>query len=97
MQDFEVAVVGDGFGRIGRSLGARRAGRKVALVAPKVERADARTTALMDQSIRFIDSLGIWDKISEIARPCPSCRSLTGPSACCARRRRRFRAADLGL
>ncbi|MDO1583628.1 UbiH/UbiF family hydroxylase [Rhizobium oryzicola] len=97
MQDFEVAVIGDGLAGSVAALALGRAGRKVALVAPKVERADSRTTALMDQSIRFIDSLGIWDKIAEDSAALSVMQILDGTKRLLRAPPAQFRAADLGL
>ena len=69
MQDFEIAVVGGGLAGSIAALALARGGRKVALIAPAAEKADERTTALMDQSIRLLERLGLWERIAPLAAP----------------------------
>ncbi|MFD1744266.1 UbiH/UbiF family hydroxylase [Rhizobium helianthi] len=97
MQNVEIAVVGEGLAGSIAALALGRAGRKVALIAPATERRDHRTTALMDQSIRFIDSLGLWDMLQEEAAPLCVMQILDGTKRLFRAPPAQFRAADVGL
>ncbi|MGF9691433.1 UbiH/UbiF family hydroxylase [Rhizobium sp. 0TCS1.26] len=97
MHDIEIAVVGEGLAGSIAALALARAGRKVALVAPNQPRRDERTTALMDQSIRFVDSLGIWDKIAPASAALSTMQILDGTSRLFRAPPAQFRAADVGL
>lgn len=97
MQDFEIAVVGEGLAGSIAALALARAGRKVALIAPVFERQDHRTTALMDQSIRFIDGLGIWETLQDSAAALSTMQILDGTKRLLRAPPAQFRAADVGL
>lgn len=97
MQDIEIAVVGEGLAGSIAALALARAGRKVVIVAPKGERRDERTTALMDQSIRFVDSLGLWDEITTEAAALSTMQILDGTKRLFRAPPAQFRAADVGL
>jgi 2-octaprenyl-6-methoxyphenol hydroxylase len=97
MNEFDIAVVGEGLAGSVAALALARAGRKVALVAPQTSRQDRRTTALMDQSVRFMDSLGLWDKIAPDASALSTMQILDGTKRLFRAPPAQFRAADLGL
>ncbi|WP_105382428.1 UbiH/UbiF family hydroxylase [Neorhizobium alkalisoli] len=97
MQHFEIAVVGGGLAGSVAALALARSGRKLAFIAPASEKVDERTTALMDQSIRFLERLGVWESIAPSAAPLSimqiidaTKRLLRAPTA-------QFRAMDVGL
>lgn len=97
MRHFEIAVVGAGLaGRIA-AIALARAGRQVVLIAPPADKKDHRTTALMDQSIRFMESLGLWSDIEPHAARLSTMqiidatdRLLRAPSVA-------FRSSEIGL
>ena len=62
-KQFEIAVIGRGLAGSAAALAMARSGRNVALVAPPSGDADRRTTALMDQSIHFMEKLGLWPDV----------------------------------
>ncbi|RWX75430.1 UbiH/UbiF family hydroxylase [Neorhizobium lilium] len=97
MQHFEVAVVGGGLTGSVAALALARAGRKVVLVAPAAEEADQRTTALMDQSIRFLERLGLWDTIEPSAAPLSTMQIIDGTKRLLRAPTTQFRAMDVGL
>jgi 2-octaprenyl-6-methoxyphenol hydroxylase len=67
MTQVDVTVVGGGLAGMIAAIAIARGGREVALLAPLPPRLDGRTTALMDQSIRFLERLAVWDKIAPSA------------------------------
>jgi len=64
MRQFDIAVVGAGLAGSLAALALAESGRSVALIAPPARAADGRTTALMDQSIAFLKTLGLWNEIA---------------------------------
>lgn len=97
MQNVEIAVVGEGLAGSIAALALARAGRKVALVAPVTERNDHRTTALMDHSIRFVDSLGLWEDLQTQAAALTVMQILDGTKRLFRAPPAQFRAPDVGL
>ncbi|EUB95633.1 Ubiquinone biosynthesis hydroxylase, UbiH/UbiF/VisC/COQ6 family [Rhizobium sp. CF080] len=97
MQHFEIAVVGGGLSGSVAALALARAGRKVALIAPLSEKADERTTALMDQSIRFLERLGVWEDIAPSAAPLSVMQIIDGTKRLLRAPTAQFRAQDVGL
>ncbi|MES0808883.1 UbiH/UbiF family hydroxylase [Roseibium sp. SCPC15] len=66
---FDVAVVGGGpSGRIA-ALSFAQNGLSTVLLAPAAARVDGRTTALWQQSLSQLESLGVWKDIKENAAP----------------------------
>ncbi|WFS02298.1 UbiH/UbiF family hydroxylase [Rhizobium tumorigenes] len=71
MEQMDITIVGGGPAGMIAAIALARGGRRVAFVAPAPAKTDRRTTALMDQSIRFLERLGVWQEIA------PSTASLT--------------------
>ena len=97
MQDFEIAVVGGGLAGLIAALALARGGRKVALIAPAAEKADERTTALMDQSIRLLERLGLWERIAPLAAPLSVMQIIDATNRLLRAPTAQFRAADVEL
>lgn len=97
MKNFEVAVVGAGLAGQIAALAITRAGRNVALIAPQSDRTDRRTTALMDQSIRFLDRLGVWSKIEPSAARLATMQIIDGTDRLLRAPTVAFRSSEIGL
>jgi 2-octaprenyl-6-methoxyphenol hydroxylase len=97
MKHFEVAVIGGGLAGMVAAVALARGGRNVALIAPPTPQEDRRTTALMDQSIRFLDRLALWDKLRPEATPLTSMRIVDGTNRLLRAPTTTFRAAEVGL
>ncbi|ARM12314.1 MULTISPECIES: UbiH/UbiF family hydroxylase [Rhizobium] len=97
MKTFEIAMIGGGLAGMIVAIALARGGRNVALVAPLSTREDRRTTALMDQSIRFLDRLTLWDKLRPAAAPLTSMRIIDGTDRLLRAPTTTFRAAEVGL
>jgi len=97
MSKFEVAVIGGGLAGMIAVVALARGGRNVALVAPPSPKEDRRTTALMDQSIRFLDRLTLWEKLRPAAAPLISMRIIDGTNRLLRAPTTSFRSAEVGL
>lgn len=97
MSKFEVAVIGGGLAGMIAAVALARGGRNVALVAPPSPKEDRRTTALMDQSIRFLDRLTLWEKLRPAAAPLTSMRIIDGTNRLLRAPTTTFRSAEVGL
>lgn len=97
MSHYDIAVVGGGLaGRIA-ALALSRKGYSVALIAPKAERQDGRTTALMDRSVAFLDEIGQWQKIKPRAAALSTMQIVDGTDRLFRAPTVPFRAADIDL
>ena len=97
MKTFEVAVIGGGLAGMIAAIAIGRGGRNVALIAPSAPREDRRTTALMDQSIRFLDRLTLWDRLKPAAAPLATMRIIDGTNRLLRAPTATFRSAEVGL
>ncbi|RCW24931.1 2-octaprenyl-3-methyl-6-methoxy-1,4-benzoquinol hydroxylase [Ciceribacter lividus] len=97
MKHFEVAIVGAGLAGSIAALALARGGRSVALVAPEREIVDQRTTALMEQSIRFMERLGLWDEIRPSAEALSTMQIIDGTNRLLRAPVVAFRSAEIGL
>ena len=97
MKNIEIAVVGAGLAGQEAAIALARSGRDVALIAPKSDRVDKRTTALMDQSIRFLDRLGLWSAIEPSAAMLSTMQILDGTDRLLRAPTVAFRSSEIGL
>src|SRR5580765_8350755 len=97
MKQVDVTVVGGGLAGMIAAAAIARAGRHVALVTPSWSKPDGRTTALMDQSIRFLERLAIWGKISSNASALSTMQIIDGTKRLLRAPTVAFRAAEIGL
>ncbi|MGO9360922.1 MAG: UbiH/UbiF family hydroxylase [Xanthobacteraceae bacterium] len=68
-EPYDVAVVGGGPAGLAAAIGLALGGARTALVAKRAPYADNRTTALLGQSVDFLDSLGVWSRCVSDAAP----------------------------
>lgn len=97
MQHYEIAIIGGGLAGQVAALALGRAGRKICLVAAAPKHDDGRTTALMDQSVRYLERLGVWDKIAPSAAALSVMQILDGTNRLLRAPPAQFRASDIGL
>ncbi len=96
MENFDIAVVGGGLAGKIAAIALAHAGYNVALVGPKGERADGRTTALMAHSIAFMEKLGLWQRIAPHAAALSTMQIVDGTDRLFRAPTVPFRAADIG-
>jgi 2-octaprenyl-6-methoxyphenol hydroxylase len=97
MTQVDVTVVGGGLAGMIAAIAIARGGRQVALIAPLPSRPDGRTSALMDQSIRFLERLALWDKIAPSASELSTMQIVDGTKRLLRAPTVAFRAAEIGL
>ena len=97
MKNVEIAVVGAGLAGQITALALARAGRSVALIAPKTDKVDKRTTALMDQSIRFLNRLGLWSQIEPSSPKLSTMQIIDGTERLLRAPTVAFRSSEIGL
>jgi 2-octaprenyl-6-methoxyphenol hydroxylase len=97
MKQVEVAVIGGGLAGMIAAIALARGGRAVALVATPHNKADRRTTALMDQSIRFLERLALWDKIAPSTAALTTMQIVDGTTRLLRAPTVAFRASEIGL
>jgi 2-octaprenyl-6-methoxyphenol hydroxylase len=97
MKQIEVAVIGGGLAGMITAFALARGGRSVALIAAPHGKADRRTTALMDQSIRFLERLTLWDRIAPSAAALTTMRIIDGTSRLLRAPTVSFRSSEIGL
>ena len=97
MKHFDVAIIGAGLAGQIAAIALARSGRHVALVAPNPTKPDNRTTALMDQSIRFMDRLGLWSRIEPSAARLSTMQIIDGTDRLLRAPTVAFRSHEIGL
>lgn len=97
MREFDIAIVGAGLAGSLSALALGDSGRSVVLVAPATHVEDGRTTALMDQSITFLKSLGLWENIERQTAPLETMQILDGTARLLRAPPVAFRASEVGL
>jgi 2-octaprenyl-6-methoxyphenol hydroxylase len=97
MEHHDIAVIGAGLAGGLCALALADAGYRVALVAPVSKTGDGRTTALMDQSIGFVEKLGLWSSIAPLSAALSSMRIIDGTTRLLRAPTVTFHAAEVGL
>jgi 2-octaprenyl-6-methoxyphenol hydroxylase len=93
----EVVIVGAGLAGSVAAIALSRRGRKVALLCGKARAQDQRTTALMDQSIRFLDRLGLWPDLQPKAEALSTMQIIDGTQRLLRAPTVAFRSSEIGL
>ncbi len=96
MKEFDIAVVGGGLAGSVAALALSRGGRRVAFVAPPTA-GDRRTTALMDQSVRMMERLGLWEAVLPAAAALSTMQIVDGTNRLLRAPIVAFRSAEIGL
>jgi 2-octaprenyl-6-methoxyphenol hydroxylase len=66
-EPFDVAVVGGGPAGLAAAIGLAQGGARTVLVAKRLPYADNRTTALLGQSVNYLEEIGVWDRCRQHA------------------------------
>ena len=92
----EIAVVGGGPSGLVAAIACASVGLDTVLFAPPVK-PDRRTTALLDGSVRILQSLGVWQQLEAEAAPLAHLRIVDATGRLIRAREITFEASELGL
>jgi len=95
--DVEIAVVGGGPAGLIAAIACAEAGFSTVLLAERHEITDRRTTALLDASVRMLDTVGLWQSIAEFATPLKVMRLIDDTGRLLRAPEAAFDAAEIGL
>jgi 2-octaprenyl-6-methoxyphenol hydroxylase len=95
--EVEIAVIGGGLAGLSAALAASQSGRKTVLVAPDQPSSDGRTSALLAENIRFLETLGVWQQASDRAAPLRTMRIIDATGRLIRAPQMDFRATEIGL
>jgi 2-octaprenyl-6-methoxyphenol hydroxylase len=66
-ESFDIVIVGAGAAGLAAALALEPTGRRIAVVGRPDVGGSARTVALFDGSVRFLRSLGVWERVADKA------------------------------
>lgn len=93
----DVAVIGAGPAGLATALGLLARGVSTALVTGPERKADHRTTALLDGSVKILEGFGVWDKLQQAAAPLRDMRIADATQRLVRAPEVTFRSAEIGL
>ncbi|KAA2241084.1 UbiH/UbiF family hydroxylase [Salinarimonas soli] len=93
----EIAVVGAGAAGLAAALAFHRAGFDTVLVGLIEPRADGRTVALLDGSVRMLRRLGAWERLRDDAAPLETMRLVDDTGSLFRPPPVAFQASEIGL
>lgn len=96
-EHFDIAVVGGGLAGSVAALAAAKKGWSVAFIAPAPQMADRRTTALLSQSVAYLERLGVWQDVLADAAKLSTMRIIDGTNRLFRAPPVIFNASEIGL
>jgi 2-octaprenyl-6-methoxyphenol hydroxylase len=93
----DVLIAGAGLAGLTAAFGLAQAGFDVVCCGATERTGRGRTVALLDQSVAFLDSLGLWASLQSRAAPLRSLRLIDDTGGFFAPRPVEFHAAEIGL
>lgn len=103
IKKFDVVIAGAGLAGLTAGLGCLKAGYSTAIIAPGLAASknhpskDGRTTALLAQSVEYLNDLGVWSKAADSATPLQVMRIIDDTQRLFRTPQLDFRAAEIGL
>ena len=95
--DVDVLIAGAGLAGLTAAYGMAKAGFDVVCCGAAERTGRGRTVALLDQSVAFLDSLGLWATLQSRAAPLRSLRLIDDTGSFFPPRPTEFHAAEIGL
>src|SRR5271156_457329 len=95
--DADVLIAGAGLAGLTAAFGMAKAGFDVVCCGAAERTGRGRTVALLDQSVAFLDSLGLWATLQSRTAPLRSLRLIDDTGAVFPPRPVEFHAAEVGL
>jgi 2-octaprenyl-6-methoxyphenol hydroxylase len=96
-RDVDVLIAGAGLAGLTAAYGMAKAGFDVVCCGAAERTGRGRTVALLDQSVAFLDSLGLWATLQSRAAPLRSLRLIDDTGSFFPPRPAEFHAAEIGL
>src|SRR6202451_4671844 len=96
-RDVDVLIAGAGLAGLTAAYGMAKAGFDVICCGAAERTGRGRTVALLDQSVGFLDSLGLWASLQSRAAPLRSLRLIDDTGAFFPPRPVQLHAAEIGL
>src|SRR3984957_9156962 len=93
----DILIAGAGLAGLTAAFGMAKAGFSVVCCGATERTGRGRTVALLDQSVAFLDSLGLWASLQSRAEPLRSLRLIDDTGAFFPPRPVEFHAAEIGL
>jgi 2-octaprenyl-6-methoxyphenol hydroxylase len=93
----EILIAGAGAAGLSAALALAQSGRPVTIVGPLDVGGAARTVALFDGSIRFLDSLGVWSRVVDRSAPLRVMRIVDDTKSLFAALPAEFHSSEIGL
>src|ERR1700721_567640 len=93
----DVLIAGAGLAGLTAAFGMAKAGFDVVCCGAAERTGRGRTVALLDRSVAFLDSLGLWATLQSRAAPLRSLRLIDDTGAFFPPRPVQFHAAEIGL
>ena len=94
--NYDVAVVGAGTVGMAAALALAAEGRSVSLIGPVAASQPGRTTALLQDAIRVLGTIGAWTNCAQLATPLRTMRILDGTRRLVRARPIEFDAREIG-
>ena len=93
----DLTVVGSGLVGLTAGLALAKSGFETAVIAPEATSKDKRTTALLQDSVDFLDSIGLWKPLENRSHPLKIMRIVDGTNRLFRMQTGEFHASELGL
>ncbi len=94
---YDLAIVGAGLTGLLAAWAGVRAGLRVLHIAPRTETPDGRTTALLQDSIAYLQELGLWEEASTNAHALKTMRIVDATNRLIRAPQVDFRSSEVGL
>ena len=92
-----ILVIGGGLVGLSAAYALCKGKKRVTLIAPVTGKEDPRTTALLDGTVKYLDSLGLWEEIGSFAHPLKTMRLVDATKRLIRFQQVDFQSAEIGI